>query len=1105
MKRIVPVPPLSADTPLPWRSEAERVNDPAFQSRVLREFPDGADELELDENGRREFLKVMGASMALAGVGFTGCRRPEKHLVPYTKTPEFLVPGRPMLYATSMPRRNGAWPLLVSTFDGRPVKIEGNPTHPASNGSTDLFAQGSVLDLYDPRRSRAFKRAGEVSDAAAFDAWLAQARTEWSGNGGKSVAFLVERDLSPTRERLRRKIREQFPAALWCEYEPLGDDAARAAQVAAFGAPGHLDPQWDKAKVILSLGNDFLGNEATLTSVPGFSRARRVRESAKGMNRLYVAENRFTVTGGMADHRLRVPFAHLPALAVAIAEKLGGAAASLAAKVDAGKRAAAGGNLPDEWVKAVAEDLLAHKGAALVVASGFLPAPVHALVLAINETLGAFDGLIRTVASPVEAGVEIAAVAKAAEAGELQTMFILGGNPAYNAPAGVKWAEVQAKVPAVVRLSLLEDETSAAGSMWQVPAAHYLEAWGDAVSVDGTYCCIQPMILPLFGGWSEIDLLARVAGIAKPEGPELVQETFTAVTGSSTPHAWSTFVHDGYAKDSAKPGAARPNLGALDALIGAFPSAPKVAADSLELVLTPAPTLDDGRFANNAWLQEVPDPVTKLTWDNVLLMSPATAKALGVKDRDYAMADKHSDVVRVAVDGCEVEVAALIAPGHADHSVSLALGYGRALAGHVCEDAGSNAYPFRVQPGDFVRAGARVEKTAKRRLLAITQEHQVMENRFTFRQGTAELFEHNRDFPHKLDPLPLEEGSQSLYPNPPLNDQHQWAMVIDLNACTGCNACVVACQAENNIPVVGKEQVLRSREMHWIRSDVYYLGDVNDPMLGTQPVPCMHCENAPCETVCPVNATVHSEDGLNVMAYNRCIGTRYCANNCPYKVRRFNYFDYNQRPVFQKNNSIVGRLFKTTETGQDGLYMGPFAPKGTAETLKLQKNPNVTVRMRGVIEKCTFCVQRIESAKIEQLKKAKASPDTMVPADSFKTACQQACPAEAIVFGNKSDTNSQVSTLRGMPQVYGLLEYLLVKPRVTFMARLRNPNMAVPGAKDLYHHPEIGGELIDAHGHDHHKLSDHGKGHGDSHGGGHQEAEWEKVDPHGTEGQRGGL
>jgi molybdopterin-containing oxidoreductase family iron-sulfur binding subunit len=680
---------------------------------------------------------------------------------------------------------------------------------------------------------------------------------------------------------------------------------------------------------------------------------------------------------------------------------------------------------------------------------------VQVLVAAMNAALGNLGKTIVGRKLTEKPAQSLADLAKDVKAGSVKTLVIIGGNPVYNAPEDLKWADLQKSVGMVVRLGYHEDETSA-HAHWNAPLAHYLESWGDGLAADGSYVSVQPMILPLFGGWSELDLLAKFAGLPKPAGPELVQETFKAIAKPADfVGAWAKFLHDGFLADSA----AKPEALTFDAAAApkavAGKSLPALAEGAYEVVFTACAKVDDGRFANNGWLQEIPDPITKITWDNAAMISPATAKKLGVED---------NDLIEITVGGRMLTAAAILAPGHAENSISIALGYGRTVVGRVGEKTGFNAYLLRTSASPYFATGATAKATGKSYKLALTQEHWALEGRGgdLTREATLDEYKAKPDFAKTMGMDAHIPPNVSLYSNPPLNkpdsvDPHAWGMVVDLNTCIGCSACMVACQSENNIPIVGKEQVAEGREMHWIRTDRYFASvDEKDPEpeMVSQPMMCQHCENAPCETVCPVNATVHSEDGLNVMAYNRCIGTRYCANNCPFKVRRFNFFDYNERDVHGRAKNPDDRKLFT------GLYEWNLtSERGAEDVTKMSKNPNVTVRMRGVMEKCTFCVQRIQEAKIATKVAVRDSGDVRIPADAFKTACAQACPADAITFGDINNPESAVSKLKASERGYRLLEYLNVASRVTYLARIRNPNTKMPGAE------KIGAAMRSPHGH----------------------------------------
>ncbi|MEA3187036.1 MAG: hypothetical protein QOD99_866, partial [Chthoniobacter sp.] len=879
------------------------------------------------------------ASTALAGVGLAGCRRPELHLVPFTKSAEWAIPGKPLFYATSMPTRRGYIPLVATTHDGRPTKLEGNPLHPINDGhgGTDAFAQASVLDLYDPDRSRFFVETGNQVEPKKFEQFLDQLIAEAKANTGEGLAFLVEEDNSPTRERMRSEIEKRFPLARWAVYEPLGADETSQAANVAYGPGLKVTHAFEAADVILALDSDFLGCEdGNVAAIKAFSARRRVEKAGDKMNRLYVVENRYTITGGMADHRLRCAASQIGAFALALAERIAGVTndQSLTKFYGSLPKPQVAGKFTEGWIEGVADDLLASKGASLVLAGSRQPVSVQLLVSAINSALGNLGKTVMGQQTFTRPAMSISELAKEITDKKVSTLFIVGGNPVYNAPADLEWANLQQSVPTVVRLALHEDETSRKAH-WHVPRAHYLETWGDGRSSDGSYVSVQPMILPLYGGWSELDLLARLCGKPKPTGPELVQETFkqTAKAGDFDA-AWNKFLHDGFVADSngGQRGLFFMESGAT-AYVTENANLPAAGGgDVMEVVFTADAKLDDGRYNNNGWLQEAPDPITKLTWDNAALISPATAKKLGVKNHEAA-----GDIIEIAIENRKIEAPILIAPGHADNSISIALGYGRTVTGRVGTGSGVNAYPLRTTAAPYF-AFAKVKATGKRGVLAITQDHWSMEGRALVREGTVEHYEKNPEFAQKMgmDAELPEGGNPSLYSHPQsFEGPHQWGMAIDLNTCLGCNACVVACQAENNTPIVGKEQVINGREMHWIRMDRYFASTDEsdpDPEMVTQPMMCQQCENAPCETVCPVNATVHSEEGLNVMAYNRCIGTRYCANNCPFKVRRFNFFNYNERPITPVKIPLFGNV--------SGLKLGPLTEKSTPDTIKMQKNPN---------------------------------------------------------------------------------------------------------------------------------------------------------------------
>jgi molybdopterin-containing oxidoreductase family iron-sulfur binding subunit len=1012
-----------------WRSLGQLQDTPEFRTWLHREFPQGASEVEGNDVSRRGFLQFMGASVALAGLSLSACRRPMKYLVPFTKGVEWSVPGKALFFTSAMPSRTGAMPLVVTTFDGRPTKVEGNPMHPVNKGTTDIWAQSSVLDLYDPQRSQSVLLGGKKSDFAAFNAQLAELLK--SAGDGAGLAFLTDGPVSPTAERLRHLILAKYPKAVWASYEPNGHELENAAVAAAFGADLEAVPRLDRADVVLTVDRDILGVEGEISSVRGFAAKRKVDGPKSKMNRLYVVENRYTLTGGMSDHRLRLPAsragAFLKALATELSKLSGDAGlASLASSFKAPET-----KFKDKWVEETAADLWAHKGGALVLAGRRQPVAVQALAFAINSALGAVGKTLELRKSATAPTVGIAALAETLKKGQTNALFILGANPVFNAPADVRWSEAQAAAKNVIHLGMEVNET-AAKSHWHVPAAHYLEQWDDARAADGSYMVVQPVILPLYNGLNVNELLAKVAGL-EADPMDLVRETFLSASlkkGDITAD-WVDTLKSGFRKGSAsKPVAATLQTASVAKALAEAPVLTGADKD-FELVFITDSKVDDGRYANNGWLQELPDPVTKLTWDNAALISPAAAAKLGVQT---------GDVIKLTVGDKSLEIAALILPGHADTSISVAVGYGRTEVGSLGRNVGVDVFPLLTSTESRFRVGVTAVKTGRKHALAVTQEHGALEGRGAdlTRQATVAEWTEKADDKTFFKKMGIDAHAPenfSLYTHPPLDDIHAWGMTVDLNSCIGCAACMTACQAENNIPIVGKEQVINGREMHWMRTDRYFAsegGDVDEPEMVSQPLMCQQCENAPCETVCPVNATVHSEDGLNVMAYNRCIGTRYCANNCPFKVRRFNFFDYNQRSI-----TSLYRWNLITE-------------KGMADSLQMQKNPNVTVRMRGVMEKCTFCVQRIQEAKIAAKVHASDSQgqtaQPRVPADVFTSACAQVCPTDAITFGDIRNPESKISKLKNDQRGYRLLEYLNTENRVWYLARIRNPNPKMPDA-----------------------------------------------------------
>jgi MoCo/4Fe-4S cofactor protein with predicted Tat translocation signal len=978
-----------------WRSLAQIEDRPEFRAALEREFlEEGPSELS-EGVTRRDMMMLIGASLSLAGLA--GCRRPVEEIVPYANAPEDVVPGIPRYYATTMPFRRSAYGLIVESHEGRPTKIEGNPAHPSTLGASNALVQASVLGLYDPDRSQSITQQGARKAWTDFvAAWGALAGTHAS-DGGAGLAVLAESYSSPTLARLATELRARYPKAQWVTYDAVSDENRLAGLRSAIGRDVDVMLRFDRAAVILTLDADpLLTDPEMFRHARGFAAGRRAGTAAAStggqpMNRLYAVEGVYSLTGAMADHRLRLQSRQIAPFVAALAARLGAPSAE----------APAGAGVPGvdaRWIDAVAKDLLANRGAGLIVAGDRQPPAVHAAVCALNTFLGNTGKTVsyyetRDAAQPNLSS--LVSLVSAMNQGTVKTLVVLGGNPVFDAPADLDFASAMAKVPETIAVGHNVDETSSKAK-WHIPRAHYLESWGDARAIGGTVSVIQPLILPLFGGKSTIEVLGLMASGSDRPGYEIVQETWKPTLGDAEfDKKWNRLLHDGLLAGS--------ELADVTPDKAAAPYADLAraggAAGGLEIVFLPSAALHDGRFANDAWLQELPDPLTKLTWDNPALVSPKTAESLG-------LANQH--VIRVDYSGRSIELPVWILPGMADNVVALTLGYGRSQAGRIGNGVGFNTYTLRTSKAPGFDGGVTVTKLARTHPLSATQNHGSMEGRPIVHEMTVSELrsEAKKEGGHgkasSLGVFPQNPPHFSLWKEHTYDQGHQWGMTIDLNACIGCNACVTACQSENNIPVVGKDQVSRGREMHWIRVDRYFSGDPGDPEVVVQPVPCMHCEDAPCEQVCPVAATVHDSQGLNVMVYNRCIGTRYCSNNCPYKVRRFNFFNFT---------------------------------KDTPDILKLAMNPDVTVRARGVMEKCTYCTQRINRVRIDAKLAGRAPKDGDV-----KTACQQACPASAIEFGDLRDAGSRVVKAKADPRNYALLEELNTKPRTTYLAKVRNPN-----------------------------------------------------------------
>ncbi|HTR99323.1 MAG TPA: TAT-variant-translocated molybdopterin oxidoreductase [Bacteroidota bacterium] len=964
-----------------WRSLGELAHTEEFRELLRTEFPRFAD-VPPAGLSRRKFLSLMGASLALAGL--SSCtKQPDEEIVPYVKSPELVVPGEPLYYATAFQAGGYARGVIATSHMGRPTKLEGNPDHPASLGAIDAITQASILGLYDPDRSQVVTHRGAVSTWAEF-------RRAFETRGER-IAILTGTMTSPTLAAQMAMLFGKLPRARWYTYEPVPEDALRDGAVMAFGRPLATHYRFDRADVVVALDADFLqAGAAGFRYAHDFSTRRRIRDAQADINRLYVAESTPSITGAAADHRFAIRPGGVEGVAVSLGRLVG-------APGWEGAPAGADG-LSTELVAPMARDLLAHRGRSIVIPGLQQGARVHAMAHVINRALGNIGETVYQTdpvafgdpgpgapKAPPQAGT-LGALVAAMQAGEVETLVIIGCNPAYDAPADVPFLAALERVSLTVHSGLYSDETAAA-CHWHVPGTHFLEEWSDARAFDGTATIVQPLIAPLYDGKSVHELVALMAGEDAPKGYDIVRAHWQSARGKEGFESfWKKSLNDGYVA-----GTALPPLDAVPALPGGFWNAPPREAlapgGELDICFLPDPSIRDGRDANNGWLQELPRPITRLTWDNAAMFSPADAERLGVAT---------GDVVELSLGGRSLEAPALVLPGEAPGVVTLHLGYGRTRSGNVGTGAGVSAYTLRTSGAPWFAGGLGIRSTGRRAALAITQEHHAMEGRHQVRSATRDEYLKNPAFAREEDP----PGGGSLYPRREYPG-YAWGMTVDLHSCIGCNACVTACQAENNIPVVGKEQVLDSREMHWIRVDTYFTGDVETPETMFQPVMCQQCEDAPCELVCPVGATVHDSEGLNVMVYNRCIGTRYCSNNCPYKVRRFNFLQY---------------------TDED------------SPTLKMQRNPDVTVRSRGVMEKCTYCIQRINGARITAEKEGRPIRDGDVV-----TACQSACPAGAIVFGNVNDPESRVSRLKARERNYALLGELNTRPRTTYLAKVTNP------------------------------------------------------------------
>ena len=1011
-----------------WRSVSDLKQDPEMLHIARPEFMPGVDEPPAGAS-RRQFLQLMGASMAMAGL--VGCRRPVETTLPYARKPEEVIPGIPMHYATAMPYRGNVLGLLVQSFEGRPTKVEGNPEHPVSQGASGVFEQASVLNLYDPDRSKSVRNEGADAD---WNEFVAFCQAFGRNADSRQVAILCEESSSPTLAALRSRLEAKYPQLRWVTYVPEGDDAERMGMQMAYGRSLRPWYQFDRAEVIVSFDADFLSpvDPNFVHNSRSHAASRALSNAQDDMSRLYVIESSYSVTGSAADNRLRLRSSDIAEFAAAVAVHL---------QVD-GVEGVGARFVDHEYAVQIARDLRRAGSSGVVLAGETQPPEVHALCAAINNSLNNIGNtvLMLDTDEPARASQsdEMRRLVSDMASGSIDALLMIGVNPVYDRPGEIDFETALQRVETSIHVGAYFDETAKL-STWHIPRSHFLEAWGDGRAYDGTLSVIQPLIAPIFDTKSEIEVIHTFTTGLDVAGYDLVRETWGAVIQGDFEAQWNRVIHDGFL----------PNSG-FDAIVPALANtvtatSSPVAENDIEVVFRLDYRVLDGSFSNNAWCQELPDPVTKVVWDNVAIMSPATAERLGI-EVVYETGQHYSDVVTLTVNDSSVKLPVWIVPGHADNSVSVTLGYGRDIEsrrperktgffdlddytdvyghGAIATGIGQNVAMLRTPSAMRISTVGSIEKAGERYMIATTQDHAYLEGRPMYRMATLDEYRAHPQFaeeavhtlpggePWEEYPTLWEENHPKTKPAFKDNPYHeyQWGMVIDLNACTGCSACVVACQSENNIPVVGKEEVSLGREMSWIRLDRYYVseeGQESDPMMVSQPVPCMHCENAPCEQVCPVAATVHSPDGTNQMIYNRCIGTRYCANNCPYKVRRFNYYNW-------------------TKTIPLEVQMG--------------QNPNVTVRSRGVMEKCSFCIQRIRQANIRS-----GIEERSIQEGEVVTACQQACPTGAIVFGNMNDPNSAIVKSRSNDRRYNMLAELNTKPRTSYLGRVRNPNPELEG------------------------------------------------------------
>jgi MoCo/4Fe-4S cofactor protein with predicted Tat translocation signal len=1138
-----------------WRSLDEYTGTSEFKEFVEKEFPSGAS--MLGESTRRNFVKIMGAGFAIAGAAtIPGCRRPDRKILAYSKeVPEEVIPGKALYYTTALPLPGGGVEgLLVETHTGRPTKIEGNPLHPNNQGKTSAFAQASVLSLYDPDRLKfpVYNNPTQGKIDATWDDfadWQETHFAQFDGTNGRGLAFIVDKKSSPSRARLINAVKARFPQATVVMWNPADARGLVDGSSLAFGSPKSVSYDFTDAKCVVSIGSDFMseGHES-VKNTRTFTSTRKVLKGHDPMSRLYAIESKPTSVGSLADHRFRVSPSEMHNFTVALAK----AVFALAGVNASSLPNASVTDMSASDINEIAKDLVAHRDHAVVVASDHASAEDWALCAAMNSALGAMGSIVsvNTMGPELSANSnqQLTELTSQLNAGQIDTLVTIECNPVYDAPGELDFASAFAKAKTTITMSVGASETEYV-STWALNGTHYLEQWGDVASVDGSVSITQPMIAPLYEpAHSELELLAMLAGQEHTEGYSIVRDTWAlmgngGVDSASFAKSWKRLLHDGFSTAANQDRIPVLNTNAIMSAVAAKGVNQAPGAGSMD-VLFYTSNYNNGQCANNGWLQELPEFGPSVVWDNPILMSPNTAKALGVLP-EHSWQDEfnpytkqqmpQAQKITITLNGQEMTGAAWILPGMADNTLGIKLGYGREIVGKVGYKVGHNTYAIKPANTGMVTRGAKIKKAGGTYTIASTQNHWSLEGRHSIVRAMDKTWwdkyaekttvvqdeiygneQHELNIAEKIGELSHTPPNISIYDNPqndsprdpdPANTHTndalnrevpprfaqgpQWGMSIDMNSCMGCNVCTVACQSENNIPIVGKSEVAKGREMQWIRMDRYFVGDdLNNPdEMIVQPVACVHCENAPCETVCPVNATVHGDEGTNDMAYNRCIGTRYCANNCPYKVRRFNFFDY--APVkfnggLDPNYTSVkaDELFEET-VGKDRTFNQNFIPprlrKKLDEISKMQFNPDVTVRSRGVMEKCTYCIQRVHQARQEvKIKGIWNDKDQTgpIPDGFFNTACQQACPSDAISFGDILDPESRVTKERESGRSYLLLGYLNTRPRTTYMMRVRNPN---PAIRAIEHDPLDHGSH-DA-GHD-----DHGGGHGDSHDDGHGES-----------------